>query len=191
MFCSDSKNGVCSPEGKGEALNLSFAKPPELQVHWSTAPQIRSCAKKGALQKSPLASRDMCELCGCGCLPVLQVPPGESERGGAAMLQPPALGAHQEKQSLTSRKRKSWPSARLNAVIPVAASFPPSLPPHPAARAVWRVASQGTRRGVCVLGGLWGVGCMCCHFAFLCFFACGSVCTCLPAAVLTSLRGAL
>lgn len=92
------QNGVCNPERKDGALSLSFAKPPELQVYWSIAPQIAPAAL--------LASRDMYEL--CGCLPALQVRAGEAERGrggcGAAAScprRPPG------RQSLTSRKRKA------------------------------------------------------------------------------------
>lgn len=38
------QNRVCNPEKKYAALNLSFAKPPELQVHWNLALQVAPAA---------------------------------------------------------------------------------------------------------------------------------------------------
>lgn len=98
------QNGVCNPEWKNGALNLSFAKPRELQVYWSIAPQIAAAAL--------LASWGTYELCGYGCLPALQVHAGEAKRGrGSCNAAASCPRCPPGRQSLTSRNRKAgrWP----------------------------------------------------------------------------------
>lgn len=118
----------------------------------------------------------------------LQLPPGSAgaRRGARTGLggycsrlpSAPTGKAKSDKQ-----ERKSWPSARLNAMIPATASFPSSLPPHPAAWVVWRVVSQALIRVCECWGGAVAL-------LSVLFFACGSACSCLPAAFLT-MRGVL
>lgn len=67
------QNGVCNPEQKDGALNLSFAKPLELQVHGSVALQMAPAALS--------VSWDTSEVCSCSCLRAPQVHAEEPERG--------------------------------------------------------------------------------------------------------------
>lgn len=149
------QNGVCDPEQKDGTSNLSFAKPFELQVYqFPNSPQLPFwLLETGTSCGAAAASR----LCRC----VL----GRKKGAGGTAVSCPwcPLG----RQTLPSRNRRSWLSARLNARIPATASFPPSLPPHPAAWAVWRVVSQGASQGVCVCWGAGGVLLLCFFCAFL------------------------
>lgn len=78
------QNRACNPEQKDEALNLTFMKPPELQVD-SSANSYLFCFF-GMCLSSVTASW----LC--------QVRAGKAERDlrAASVLQPPAVIAHQE-----------------------------------------------------------------------------------------------
>lgn len=161
------QNGVWNPQLKDGAVNWCFARPPELQVCWSIAPQIALADLS--------ASRDAYELCGHGCL---LAPWGRKRLGGPAGLQSPALGTYQEGRVWLAGTEK-LAVGPVECHDPRDSFLPPSFPLHPADWVIPRVVSQSTRQGVCV----WQWGCCC--FAFQWFFACGSLRTCLPAAFLT------
>lgn len=170
------QNGVCDPEQKDGTSNLSFAKPFELQVYqFPNSPQLPFwLLETGTSCGAAAASR----LCRC----VLGRKKGAGGTAVSCPWCPPG------RQTLPSRNRRSWLSARLNARIPATASFPPLFLPTrlPDRFGGWCLRAL-VRVRVCVLGCRGGAVAL----LFLCFFARGSVCTCLPAAFLTSMHGVL
>lgn len=148
------QNRVCNPEKKDGALNLSFAKPLELQVRWSEGLQVAPAAL--------LASRDTYELPSCSCLRARQVHAGEPQRGREGILQPPALGTHQESQVWLAGTEK-LAEGQVECHDPSDSFLPLFSSSPPRCQSGLEGGVPGTPQGVWVLR-------RCCCFAFCAFF---------------------
>lgn len=152
------------PWKKDGALNLSLAKPPELQVHWSVALQVAPATLWASWDTNECPAAAASGLCRCS---------QGSQKGAWGILQPPALGTYQESQVWLAGREKLADS-QVECHDPSDSFLPllPSSPPHCLSGLEGGV--PGARQGVGVLG-------RCCCFAFwavFCVWVCRQLFAC-------------